>query len=55
MRQILYQQYSLQGEVVEHEATSHSDSIVELKDEMSWDLAMCAENLVDNDQNGKRQ
>lgn len=43
MRQIPYQQYPLQGGVDEHEATSHSDSIVELKDEMSCDLAMCAE------------
>lgn len=48
MRQIPCQQYPLQGGVGEHEATSHSDSIVELKDEMSCDLAVCAENLVYN-------
>lgn len=48
MRQIPYQQYPLQGGVGEHEATSHNDSIVELKCEMSCDLAMCAENLVHN-------
>lgn len=48
MRQIPYRQYPLQGGVGDHEATSHSDLIVELKDEMSCDLAMCAENLADN-------
>lgn len=46
--QIPYRQYPLQGGVSEHEATSHNDSIVELKCEMSCDLAMCAENLVHN-------
>lgn len=48
MRQVPFRQYSLQGVVVEHAATSHCDSIVELGDEMSSDLAMCAANLVHN-------
>lgn len=38
MRQIPYRQYPLQGEVGDHEATSHSDSIVEIGDEISCDL-----------------
>lgn len=43
-RSIQMWQFPLQGAVVEHAATSHSDSIVELGDEMSCGLAiLCRE------------
>lgn len=48
MRQTPYRQYPLQGGVGQHEATSHSNSIVELGDEITCDLAMCVDNFVDN-------